>query len=183
MWHVVIATGQSLLPDPQAVADRVRYLPTVAVSDAYKLAPWAQAIVACDHKWWEVNPEARRFAGEKWCANGTPAGDVKRISWGGAIGTHTNSGLLGLDYWVRRGKTAILLLGIDLWGTHYFGPHTKPKLRNTDAARFAVFVEQFRAYAKAMPAGVTVVNCSPNSRLDLFEKMTLADVLAERAAA
>ena len=173
-WHVVLATGESLLPDPQAIADRVRHLPTVAVNDAYRLAPWAAALVACDGKWWQEHSAALEFAGERWCANGVARG-VGKISRHGAIGSQTNSGLLGLDYWVRRGARAVLLLGIDMRGTHYFGPHVK--LRNTSAGRFDFFRAQFRAYAQQMPPGVEVVNCSLDSALDVFPKRALDDVL------
>ena len=175
-WHVVLATGESLLPDPQAVADRVRHLPTVAVSDAYKLAPWAQALVACDGKWWNTHPDAMRFAGERWLANGTARG-VARIKAGGVICTQTNSGLLGLDYWIRRGAQRVLLLGIDMRGTHYFGPHLT--LRNTTPAWFEVLLAQFAVYAKQLPPGVEVVNCSLDSALEVFPKRALDDVLLE----
>lgn len=182
MWHVVLATGQSLLPDPQEVADSIRHLPTVAVSDAYELAPWAQAIVAADEKWWLANPAARERDCEKWLANGQVAGvqRVPRLSL--RIGSGSNSGLLGLDYWVRRGVNEVMLLGIDLRGTHYFGPHTKPKLRNTDPTRFETFKGQFAEYAKHMPKDVIVVNCSEISALDCFPKMTLNEALDLAAA-
>jgi len=175
-WHVVIATGASLLPDPQAVADSVRHLPTVAVSDAYKLAPWAAALVACDGKWWAENPEALRFAGERWLANGSARG-VEMIKRQGPICTQTNSGLLGLDYWIRRRARRVLLLGIDMRGSHYFGPHAR--LRNTTPARFEFFCAQFDAYARWIMPGVEVVNCSPDSALETFPKRALADVLTE----
>ena len=175
-WHVVLATGESLLPDQQAVADRVRELPVVAVSDAYKLAPWAAALVACDGGWWKEHPDALRFAGERWCANGDARG-VERIKAQGPISTQTNSGLLGLDYWIRRGARSVLLLGIDLRGSHYFGPHAK--LRNTTPARFEFFRAQFEAYARWVMPGVEIVNCSLDSALETFPKRALADVLTE----
>lgn len=175
-WHVVLATGASLLPDPHAVADRVRDLPTVVVSDAYKLAPWAAALVACDGRWWKENPEALRFAGEKFCANGAFRG-IERVPARGPICSQTNSGLLGLDYWIRRGARRVLLLGIDMRGTHYFGPHER--LKNTTPERFAFFLAQFAVYARKIPAGVEVVNCSLDSALEVFPKRALADVLTE----
>jgi hypothetical protein len=93
----------------------------------------------------------------------------------------TNSGLLGLDYWVRRGAKRILLLGIDMQGTHFFGPHKV--LANTTPGRFAIFLQQFKVYAATMPADVEVINCSPISALDTFPKLSLDDALDERMAA
>jgi hypothetical protein len=177
MTHIVLASGQSV---SQAVADRVRHLPTVAVGDGFRLAPWAAALVACDSKWWRQTPDALTFAGERWCAGSTPL-PVARITPRPGIHMSTNSGLLGLDYWVRRGAKRILLLGIDMQGTHFFGPHKV--LANTTPGRFAIFLQQFKVYAATMPADVEVINCSPISALDTFPKLSLDDALDERMAA
>lgn len=176
----VIATGESLKPDPAAVTARVRHLPTVAVSDAFMIAPWARALVACDGNWWRHHPDALAFPGEKWCANGAPKGVTRMV--GSAIYTNTNSGLLGLRYAAAIGATRILLLGIDMRGTHYFGPHKT--LPNPNAERFALFIEQFRDASKRIGA-TEVINCNPESALDVFPKMTLDDALEleERLAA
>lgn len=178
MTAVVLATGPSLLPEPQAVADRVRHLPTVAVNDAFRLAPWATALVACDPNWWKHNPDAMQFAGEKWTAGNVP--HVPRI-YGSGIYTNTNSGLLGLDYCVRRLEAKrVLLLGIDMAGTHYFGKH-KDGLANTEPSRFAFFMAQFSVYAEKLK-GVEVINCSPASALTVFPRMSLDEALAEALA-
>lgn len=176
MTHVVIASGQSV---SQAVADRVRHLPTVAVADAFRLAPWAVAIVATDRAWWLENPDAHKFPGELWstdpCRKGVP---YARITPRPGIYSSTNSGMLGLDYWVRRGAKRILLLGIDMQGTHYFGPHKK--LQNTSPGRFQVFIGQFNKYAaEQIPDDVEVINCSPISALECFPKRSLDEALGE----
>jgi hypothetical protein len=75
----------------------------------------------------------------------------------------------------------ILLLGADMKGTHFFGPHTKSGLRNSSPVQFKMMKNQFAAM-KHLP----VVNCSPDSELECFRKgdlrVELADVL-QRAAA
>lgn len=171
----VIATGESLKPAPELVARKVSHLPTVAVSDAFRIAPWAKALVACDGKWWRGTHGALEFPGEKWCANGNPPG-IPRVLFRHGINTSTNSGLLGLYYAVSQGAETVLLLGVDMGGTHYFGPHEK--FVNTVPARFLFFIEQFRAYSKFIQH-VRVINCSVNSALDVFPKMSLDDALAE----
>jgi hypothetical protein len=177
---VVLATGASLLPSPATIALKVRHLPVAAINDAYLLAPWAQALVANDVAWWSAHPEAKSFAGDKWCGNGTPSG-VNRMPRSPGIFTNTNSGLLGLHYWVMRGATLIILLGIDLRGTHYFGRHERG-LGNPDENRFVMFRQQFADYAKRIPRGVRVVNCSLDSALTVFPKLTLDAALGEAAA-
>lgn len=177
-WAVV-ATGESLKPAPKLVAAKVRHLPTVAVSDAYQIVPWAAAVVACDANWWRQHPAARASAAEKWCANGDFK-DVPRMRRSG-IYTNTNSGLLGLYYAVGQGATRVLLLGIDMKGTHYFGQHKN--LPNTPPSRFQFFIEQFRDASKRI-GSTEVINCNPDSALDVFPRMTLEEALAdERLAA
>lgn len=179
MTNVVIASGQSVT---QAMADRVRHLPTVAAGDGYQLAPWARAIVACDRGWWmEKSKHLDSYAGERWSPDPHP-GPFDCIHPLRNINTNTNSGLLGLDYWVRRGAKRILLLGIDMQGTHFFGRHEK--LQNTPPGQFAIFIWQFDRYAGQMAKDVEVINCSPISALTCFPKMSLDDaLLASEAAA
>lgn len=177
-WAVV-ATGESLKPGPELVVAKVRHLPTVAVSDAFRIAPWARAVVACDGNWWRKNPDALAFQGEKCCANGDAKGVSRMV--GAGIYTNTNSGLLGLHYAVWKGATRVLLLGIDMRGTHYFGPHKS--LPNPTPERFALFIEQFRDASKRI-GNCEVINCNPDSALDVFPRMTLDEALAgERMAA
>lgn len=166
----VIASGQSVT---QADAGRVRDLPCVAVSDGFKLAPWARALIACDGTWWRETKGAKEFAGEKWCANGA-FGVLRYASPNPCIGTSTNSGLLGLDYAVRHGAARVLLLGIDMQGTHFFGKHLR--MANTTPARFEFFLAQFAAYAEEM-GPVEVINCSPISALKLWPHRSLDEVL------
>lgn len=62
MKAIILATGPSM---SQAVADSARGFGTViAVSDAYRLAPWADCLVSADTAWWKHhNPD---FAGPKF---------------------------------------------------------------------------------------------------------------------
>lgn len=172
-WAVV-ATGESLKPEPALVTAKIKHLPTVAVANAYVFAPWAKALVACDRTWWQKHPEALGFPGEKWCANGSTRGVLQMR--GPGIYTNTNSGLLGLMYAVGQGAKRVLLLGIDMKGTHYFGRYTNG-CENTAAGRFPFFIKQFEDFKQRIP-GVQVINCSLDSALDCFTKMSLDDALA-----
>ena len=179
-WAVV-ATGESLKPDPAAAVARVKHLSCVAVGNAFALAPWARAMVACDLTWWQKHPEAKVFPGEKWCANGSPPG-VQRIPPFPGIFTNTNSGLLGLHCAVNRYQAKrVLLLGIDMKGTHYFGRYANG-CANTEPFRFGLFIRQFEDFAKRLPKDVEVVNCSVDSALEVFPKMRLEDALAPETA-
>ena len=160
MKYVVIATGPSLTDEQVSM---VRHFPCVAVSNAYEKAPWAEALVSADKRWWNhYKPE---FSGKRYSVSVVPDAEQVKLSGG------SNSGLLGLEVAVMLGATSIILIGFDMHGSHYFGPHPKP-LKNTEPHRFQAFKDQFRAFTK-----VPVVNCTPGSSLDCFPKMELACAL------
>lgn len=155
----VLASGPSM---SQEVADSVRSLSVVAVSNTYELAPWANAVVSGDRTWWTNNPQAKEFAGEKFCGLCVePPKGVTKFS--GAM-SGSNSALLAIQIAVNKGATRVLLLGVDLHGKHYFGDH-KPPLKNPTDQRMEVFKRQFAAYK---PNGVEIINCSPDSALKCY---------------
>jgi hypothetical protein len=166
----VLASGPSM---SQQIADAVRgHFKVVAVSDTFRLAPWADALVCNDLRWWNVHQDALLFAGPKFCARDGRYGlhylPTTMEFWGG-----TNSGLQGMR--VARDvlhATRILLLGFDMGGTHYFGPHPQP-LRNTSPQRFREFILQFDRWR----GGCEVLNCTPGSALKRFPFATLDELL------
>lgn len=171
MIAVVLATGPSM---SQAVADSVRCKALViAVSNAYKLAPWADACVSTDGKWWRHNPDALKFEGRRI---GVIA-DFQKIegveSFKAATGA--NSGLLGIQVAVSMGADTVLLAGFDMKGAHFFGKHPEP-LKNTTPQRYEVFKRQFANYK---PRGVRIVNCTPGSQLKCYPTGDLLACLAE----
>lgn len=171
MTWAVLATGPSLTVEQ---VDAVKHLNVVAVSDAYRLAPWAKAIASTDAAWWKANPDALKFEGWKFGAfpSFRPVPGVERFN----ADTHTNSGLLGLMVAVSLGAKRILLLGFDMKapGKHFFGEH-KPPLKSTKPARMEAFKKQFANYR---PRGVEIVNCTPGSALKAYPSRNLEDCLA-----
>lgn len=166
MRFAVIATGPSLTLEQ---VERVRELPTVAVSDAYRLAPWALALVSADRAWWKHHrPE---FAGRRFCALPVDGIDTERLE---GLPMGSNSGLWALHVAVKLGATSILLLGYDLGGTHYFGEHPAP-LKNTKPHRFEQMKRQFLQYR---PRGVEIINCTPGSALTCYPMGSLDACLA-----
>ncbi len=171
MNFAVLATGQSLSQEQaDAVQGRCK---VIAVSNAYKFAPWADALVSCDASWWKNNPEALDFPGRKFTTapDWQALSELERVP---GVASGTNSGLLGLMVAVQMGATRILMLGYDLHGTHFFGPHPEP-LRNPNAARFDVFKKQFERYK---PRGVEIINCTPDSALRAYPMGDLEEQLA-----
>lgn len=162
----VLCTGPSLT---QAAVDAVRHLRVIAVNGAYTLAPWAEVLVANDGKWWACNPEAMKFAGRKFSSQNVLG--LERINPNGAIGTNTCSGVLALEVAKRLGAKRILLLGADFRPGHFFGDYRHP-MKNTTPDRRAVHRKQFRSWRDGN-AGISVLNCTPGSGLDVFVHVSL----------
>lgn len=169
----VLATGPSM---SQAVTDLVRgRCQVVSVSDAYRLAPWADVLVSCDKAWWDEHPDALDFKGAKYgCMPEFHAvSGVERFK----APSGSNSGLLGLMVAVSLGATKVLLCGVDMHspGEHFFGKHPAP-LKSTTEDRMQIFKRQFDRYH---PKGVDIVNCTPGSALNCYPKGDLVECLHE----
>jgi hypothetical protein len=165
MTCAILASGESMC---QSIADSVRgRCLVIVVSDAYKLAPWADALVSMDGKWWRHHKPD--FSGRRF--SGVSTSHAERVpqalsGW--------NSGLLAMRvavdiFHARR----VLLLGFDMRGTHFFGKHPEP-LRNTPVRRFEEFKHQFRDYR---PKDVEIFNCTPGSALTCYATANVEDML------
>lgn len=186
---VVLATGPSM---SQEVADSVRgKARAIAVNDAFRLAPWADALYAADWMWWRhYKDEALKFAGLK-VSIGTdcPYGEVFALAKGGDDGFDTrpthlrtgkNSGYQAVHLAAHFGARRILLCGFDMRvvrkRSHYFGDHPD-ELRNEKL--YEVFCKYFERVAPAYRhRGIEVINCTPGSALTCFPHQSLEEALA-----
>jgi hypothetical protein len=150
---------------------------TIAVSDSYRLAPWADALVANDAAWWKARPEAKDLPGLKFSANPN-VHDVERVEeHGQLIKRGSNSGVLAMYVARTLGAKRMLLIGFDMKGTHFFGPHTGD-LANTTPERFEVFQTYFTELKKLLDKdGIEVLNCTEGSSLRCFPKCALAEAI------
>lgn len=173
----ILASGPSM---SEAVAGAVRgRCGAIAVSDTYRLAPWADALVSQDRAWWAHHTDALNFAGRKFSGQvREPLAGVEQVDVTGPITTGTNSGLLACHVAATMyGATRLLLLGLDLQGSHFFGPHPAP-LKNTRPERFEVMRRQFASWSHK---GIEVINCTPGSALECFPRGELDACLAGAA--
>lgn len=189
MWAgrvvLVLATGPSLpgllkqLPKGRSGAA------SVAVNDAFRLAPWADMLYGADPVWWRHHaPDALKFAGLKATANDScefravrclrPSGAEGFDPDPACIRTGGNSGYQAVHVAIHAGAARIVLLGFDMRGDHYFGRHAEP-LSNTDAATYARWTERFDALNNR---GADIVNCTPGSALTCFRRSELRRELA-----
>lgn len=186
---VIAATGESL-SQLESIRGKARLL---AVSDACYLAPWADAMYACDGKWWKEHKGCPDFPGPKWTQDLAAAEefglnyipieknragahlpgfsrDPRFIRAGG------NSGYQALNLAVLFGAKRIILLGFDMKTVkkkHFFGDH--PGTLNR-AHNYQMWIDAFREGAKDI-SDIEVLNCTPGSALDAFPKANIEDVL------
>lgn len=165
----ILATGPSLTPEVVAkVKDRCK---VIAISDAYRLAPFCDVLVSSDAAWWNLHKEARELDCAKYIAATNYANDFGIQHYPGLNGA--GSALLAVHVAAFLGAKKILLLGLDMRGSHFFGPHPKP-LKNTTDKRFEVFKNQL---AQFKPEGVQILNCTPNSALRCYPFADLEEQL------
>lgn len=183
----IVASGPSAAGlDPSAL----RGLRTLAINSAIDLLPGADALYACDARWWElrrgcpgyrgVRITASRRARDAWGVNlalcDKATGDAPLMARRGTIGWGRNSGFQALNLALQFQPPVILLIGYDMHaraGLHCHPDHPVP-LSNPRP-------ESFRAWARAVDGvapvarrfGVRVINCTPGSALEAFERMAL----------
>lgn len=163
----ILATGPSM---SAALAERVRErgFRAVAVSNAWQLAPWAEAMASGDAKWWQKNPAAHAFGGRKFSLVDVPGCETLPIASG------SNSSLLAMYAAKFLGAQRIFLFGVDMHsrdGAHYFGDHPTP-LTNTSDVRFSIMKRQFERFS-----GCDVYNCTVGSDLQCFPHLDPRTVL------
>lgn len=186
-----------------AQVDACRGLPSIAVNDAYLLAPWAQLLYFADERWWRWHrerPEFQAFSGlkvsieqAKFTVDAPDVLILRNLSDGdrnvisddpSGVATGRASGYQAINIAYLAGATKIVLLGFDArfdgGRTHFFGEHPIP----TPRAWLRDLPQHFTKLADALLArGVDVVNCSPGSALECFRKEPLESVLHDQAAA
>lgn len=194
---VVAAPGPSLTED---VADACKGFPTIVVNNAWQRLPWADVLFATDTAWWHFHRGVPSFNGEKWSSHGTS--NDKHDVWQaygihciagqhgaefstvpGQINYGSNSGFQAVNLAIQFGASRIVLVGFNMQSvggkSHFHGDHPKG-LRNADPRRFLTY---FNQAAKKMPAGVEVINATPDSLLTCFPKMSLDEALHGKAVA
>ena len=203
---VLIGGGPSLTLEQVAqvelVREQRRALRVIAVNDAYRLAPFADICYFADSEWWgwhKDRPDFQAFAGQK-CSISDSGGNIKDPavhilrnangrghSFGLSLDpkqivTGSNSGYQALNIAVLAGAKTIILIGFEAREptatskTHWFGDH--PKIE--PVAAYAEYRKAFSAGEAAIKAaGVRVINCSPGSAINSFEKLPLEAALQQ----
>lgn len=199
---IVAATGPSLTKDVIQTCRMKRWLGgwrILAVNDAAKVFPLADAMYACDEAWWDHHGPTLEFAGERWSSHedGEAAANDKteaqakyglRLVLGrnnpkfsrdpSVIHYGLNSGFQAVNLAMHKGVSRIVLVGFNMQRVkneaHYFGEHPGKLSRGTTYTNFC------KAYEAACPPPVPVVNATPDTALRCFPIMTLEEALRDQ---
>ena len=197
MAAIVAATGPSLTED---VAERCRRAheagthAVIAVSDAWRLMPWADALYSCDGRWWDLHKPD--FAGKRWSSHHMPDNDKRAAAerhglnlvrgQGGKgfsfdperIFYGSNSGFQAVNLALLFGARRLVLAGFDMrvvaGRSHFFGEHP-PGLRRT--SNHQNFIRAFEVAAASLPVGIEILNATPESALKCFPGIDLDQAL------
>jgi hypothetical protein len=181
---VCLATGPSLTPEDVNYCRGKAHV--IAISDAYKLAPWADVLYSCDAKWWtwahdhKRHPRFAEFQGLKYAltAHSARFPGVQVLKNTGKDGlerhpaglrTGRNSGFQAINLAVHLGASRIVLLGYDMGGKHFFGNHP-----DGSAPPFADCIKRFTTLvAPLAELGIEVINCTRKTALTAFPQRSL----------
>lgn len=198
---VCLGSGPSLCrEDVEAVRGRAR---VIAVNTSWQMAPWANVLYAADWPWWQHYRGVPEFQGMKysiqqleWRREGlrkvgpqsrygvtvldnTGVKGLERDPSG--LRTGMNSGYQAINLAVHFGVSRIVLLGYDMRGGHWHGPHPEGVRRHAQVESyqpmFPFLVQPLREL------GVAIVNCSRETALTCFERRPLSDLFPVAACA
>lgn len=185
MWQgqtvAVLASGPSMsLKLSQSL--RRPSLRVAVANSTFRLAPWADLLVAADADWWRANPDAREFQGLKVCADDSLLWpEVLSLRHTGKVGfdddkecirSGGNTGYQAVHIAAQAGASRILLFGFDMRPGHWHDVD-----READEAHYAEWCRRFATLAVALAGRVEVLNCTPGSALECFPMATIDEAL------
>lgn len=193
---VIMASGPSMSQEQadaaHAWALREPGRKSLAINTTFRLAPWADALYACDARWWRVYAEEVKasFAGQLWTQDQEAKAMVPNVVRSqraaglsrepGLINQGANSGYQGMNLAYQGGVRRMILLGFDMRTdgkkTHWHGDHPAPL---NSANPYRQWVQNFQQLAADLLAdGVEVINATPHSALRCFPMADWQEVLA-----
>ena len=162
----------------------------IAVNRAYEKVPDAKWIYFSDLRFWQwhrkylVNHKGRKITGNYRIIDK----DVTIFKFTGSKGleikatglrTGNNSGFAAINLAYHLGAKLIVLLGFDMnvdKGTHHWHSGYPTKNRNN----FKDMIKYFETIAKPLEnLNIEVLNASPNSAIECFDKVSLKDIFDE----
>lgn len=160
----------------------------ITVNTTFRAAPWADVLYAMDRAWWNVHKDEIKatFAGAKFApARIDVVREVAELRRP-AFDHFSNSGAGAVSLAIMRGARVVYLLGYDLrrgsgGRSHWHGDHPKPLTNGASIQRWFKFFDRLAKHASK--SGVRVVNCTRDTALTCFERVTLESIVVVPAMA
>jgi hypothetical protein len=170
----------------------------VVVNTTFRLAPWADALVAVDESWWKAYGAEvdTTFTGERWTTSAA-ARDKYGINWMrhsrdegltkniGAVNGGGNSGQAAVQMAYLWGASTIVLLGYDMQrtgGRAHWHPDHKGGMAN--GGNFVKWAQRMdRTITDLAHVGVEVINCTSQTAIRAARRCDLQQALAELSGA
>lgn len=175
-------TAQARLIGMARTRDLIR---VIAINDAIYPCWYADILWACDARWWKFHGTFPAFQGRRLSIEDSGFPEVERVKCSGengfdpvpgSIRSGGNGGYQSLHYAAHLGIKKAILVGFDMGGGHWFGPH--PRVVRKTEPTWARLIEKFDGLAGELrKRKITVVNAAPRSALKAFPSVDLASEL------
>lgn len=186
---VIAASGPS---QRQADIERARgWAVVITINETWRLAPWCDAIYACDERWWRRRgPWPGDYSGLRFIGFGeypgciacnVTAGDAKMHWCGTKLGAGANSGFQAINLAAAAGSRKIVLLGFDMQHTgdkkHWHPDH---EMGNPEAKMLKGCATLLNGAAPHLAArGVDVINATRETALRCFRRVSIDEALSD----
>lgn len=194
---MIVASGPSLTKGDCQLVSRYRHedkCRVIVVNDNWRMVPNADALYACDLKWWihhwnDIEFDGAKYTQDEQAARRFDLNHVYCVTEGvglclhpGTIHGGSNSGYQAINLAYHFGARRILLLGYDFQWTggtpHWFGEHPRPLNQPTGLGGW---IKNFTPLKDDLEAqGVRVVNCTRETALSCFSRSTIDVELARK---
>lgn len=164
----------------------------MAINTTYQRAPWADVIYACDRPWWTeyhkrvvaACPDAQLWtqdakAAELYELNHIPSLRKEGLSLEpGVINQGENGGYQAIGLAHQAGAKTVYLLGFDMQGGHWHGPHPGNLNKVNTYDRWLKNFVKFAVDCKAV--NLEVINCTSTTALRSFPQKHWTEVFHDR---
>lgn len=187
---VLCATGPSLTDEVvETIREFKDKVVVFGINDSYRIIDFLDEFYACDTRWWTTHGKAFREkypelsawtqcqeSARQYNLNHIKGRHLKSFSESpGLIHYGKNSGYQALNIAYLMGGSKFILTGYNMQKvgkTHFFGDHPPGLNRNSP---YPEFVKQFGTIQ--LEICKKVINCTPDSALNIFEKADLRETL------
>lgn len=173
----ICASGPSLRREDIEKLHR-NHIPVLAVNNSWQLSPECRCLFSADELWWDKYHQGIPEYIEKWTVSQSAAKKYGlNLMTSGIVGTY-NSGMLAVLLARQMGAKTVILLGFDCsvrHGKHWHGPHSG--LNNPNRFSTERWKEEFRRLKDETAGHPHIFNCSRESCLNIFPKVSLEEML------